>query len=326
MTELVTREDGLVPEIVFEAEPDDPTERAQHRLRRLARSFAEVLGTIAQMHRDEDWRYVTREDGSAYTSLAEMLRDHMGVSVAMANRYVQGARDLYLPLQELVVQGTPIQITAGDVAKLGSRGAHDVVELVGERLTGEEDEYESAEVIRDSVEDVKKKRDDEREQTRGEQERGEQEPPREKRGDGAVEIDGGGAGDDGWDMGLSVGDLSHGRGATVSGDDAYGDLAGDDDPLPAAAVSGSQSAEDSIAALMEGAETYDDDASVQQLPEQLREVVQAMAVLARMDSDEVARLVDYERRGVLGVVDEASLRMLKMRSRVETSPWFMELL
>lgn len=320
MSELVKAEDALLPEVVFEAEPDDPAERAKHRLTRLARSFAEVLGTIAQMHRDEDWKYVTREDGSAYTSLAEMLRDNMHISVAMANRYIQGARDLYLPLQELVVQGTPIQITAADVAKLGSTGSREVVDAVNERLTGEEDEYESAAVIAESVAEVKEKRDAER------QEKREAAASREERGDGRVDFDGGGAGDDGWDGGFAVDDPSDGRGATVSGEDAYADLKGDDDPKPAGQVEQSLSADDSIAAMMEGAESYDSVEAVEALPEGLREVVEAMSVLARMDPGEVAKLVDFERRGVVLMVEDASTRMLQMRSRVETSPWFMEML
>lgn len=321
VSELVSLDDEVLAEVDFGEEPTDPEERAKHRLRRLIRSFADALGTIAQMVQDEDWQYIKRDDGSAHTSLAEMLRDHMGLSVAMANRYVQGARDLYLPLQELVVQGTPIQITAGDVAKLGRSGSQEVVEAVRERLTGDEGPDESAQVVNESISQVKEQRAQSREAAREDS-----------------------AADREWESGeyemagFSVADPSDRRGATVSGEDAFADFEGDDDPvvtsassreddpLPAGRVDDDVTAEDAVAAMMAGAQTYESPEAVESLPEGLREVVSAMRVLATMDPVEVAALVDFDKRGSLMLVDDAQMRMHQMRNRVETSPWFMEML
>lgn len=301
MNDLIPTASGdMVPEVVFGDEPSDPKERAEHRLRRLATSFAEVLGTIAQMHQDEDWKYVTREDGSPYTSLADLLREHMGVSVAMARRYIQGARDIYLPLQQLVVQGTPIQITAGDVAALGRPGAEEVVSTVAERLTGDETPDEAGQVITDSVGEVKERREQQR---------------RDERDSMSA-----GSDDDDNDFGFEVPSAD---GPSISGVDAFSDLSEGDEtpaaPQPAAALS----VNEELARVMEGATEYTSPEALETLPERLQDIVQALHVLASMDAQEAAGLVSYETRGAILPIDHAQVNMHKFRSRVETSAWFL---
>lgn len=309
MNDLIPLEGATVPEVVFESEPTDPKERAEHRLKRLATSFAEVLGTIAQMYKDEDWKYVTRADGSEFTSLADLLREHMSVSVAMARRYIQGARDIYLPLQELVVQGTPIQITAGDVATLGLDGSRSVVSTVAERVTGDETPDEAAAIVHGAIGEVK----DQRESERG---------PSSPNGGSSVA-----SGADAYEFEdyEPSGVVNNGPngGQVISGEDGFADLV-EEAPAPGQSQPKPASVDDEVAKLMEGAENYRSDESCEQLPDDLREVVSALNVLASMDPKQAANLVTFDTRGVILPVGDAQVNMHKFRARVETSPWFLE--
>lgn len=323
-TGIAPREEApqLLPEVQFEGEPTEPEERARHRLRRLATSFAEVLATVAQMHRDEDWKYVSRDDGTPYASLADLLRDHMGISVAMARRYVQGARDYYLPLQELVVQGTPIQISAGDVAKLGTSGAHDVVEGVRAKVSGSESADEAAQIITDTVDEVKAQRVEARRESGNAA--GGDAPLRREAGD----VDEAGAAQREWESGGDAEvQMSPGE-ATVSGSDAYADLAGDDEGYVAQSGSTATSVpglDDEYAGVMAGARTYDSEKECREgLDAQLAEVANALRVLSGMDATAMAALIEYDTRGVIVPCDDAVTQIYRLRSSVESSPWFME--
>ena len=107
---------------------EEATTRARARLAKITTSFAEVLTVVADMYRDEDWRYLTRDDGTPYSNLAEVLMDALHVSSAMAYRHIQGARDFFLPLSAITVEGTVILITSGDIKALGKSGLAGVVE------------------------------------------------------------------------------------------------------------------------------------------------------------------------------------------------------
>src|SRR5699024_11174744 len=136
------RDDSAVEHAVAaetEESYDSPQERAQARFERLSTAFSTTLAIVAEMYRDEDWRYLRKDDGSPYKSLVEVCQVAMGKSAAMARRYVQGARDFYLPLSAVMVDGTRLEITSGDVARLGAAGLDQVVSEAGERLEGVSD-------------------------------------------------------------------------------------------------------------------------------------------------------------------------------------------
>lgn len=122
-------------------------ERARARLGRLRAAFADAVEVIALMYRDEDWRHLARPDGGAYRSMAELVAHELGVAGAMARRYVQAARDFYLPLAAVAVDGTPIAITSADVRELGTAGLTDAVDRARPALAHAIDPDVSASII-----------------------------------------------------------------------------------------------------------------------------------------------------------------------------------
>lgn len=292
--------------------PEDPAERAQMRLARLRTTFAASLAIVAEMHQDRDWEHLSREDGTPYNSLAEVMVDVFNVSISMARRYVQGARDFYLPLSELTVEGTRIEITSGDVATLGQAGIHDAVDSARDRLDGVEDPEEASRIISESISDAKDRKS----------------AANEFQGDSDF---------DGYDPGLSPqGGRSERYGDDLVNDlpddggdfdkppqgDAYGPvytgLEDDEDPSdPNLPSSGS----DAVERILSGARTYDSDEDQRALSVPLKDVFQALQTLAHMDPVEVGAMIDYDNRGVLLPVDEALTSVKRLRATVETSPW-----
>lgn len=304
--------DGLVAAALSNL-PEDPVERAQLRLARLRTTFAASLAIVADMHQDRDWEHLSREDGSAYNSLAEVMVDVFKVSISMARRYVQGARDFYLPLSALTVDGTLIEITSGEVATLGRDGIADVVETARERLDGVEDPEEASRIISDAVTDAKAR----------------------KEGGGDPSGSRGAGGDDfgGYDDAPQPPDRGRGR---FDGDlmDDLPDDDGDDGPSGDAygpLITGLEeepdgrdipmSGEEAIDRIMSGARTYDTEADLEALPEQLREIYLALQTLAAMDPVKIADMVDYDNRGVILPVEGALKSIKRLRSTVESSPW-----
>lgn len=277
--------------------PSDPHERAELRLKRLTTSFSVTLATVADMYRDEDWRYLTREDGSEYASLAEVMADVLPMSRSMARRYVQGARDFFLPLSEMTVDGTVIQITAGDVAELGVDGAGEVVDRARDRLDGVEDPEEAGDIIEETIREA-------REERRGER----------MNGSGGYEEDE----EDPWEdsPGLPF--------ETNSGD---GDSDGPPEPEDDEPPTGTRTPlEDPIVKVLDGAQTYGTEASRESLPADLREIVAAMVLLSKVDASEMAKVVNEESRGVLSHAESAMRTLARLRTSVTTQPWFLRLL
>lgn len=298
--------------------PEDPVERARMRLARLRTTFAASLAIVADMHQDRDWEHLTREDGTPYVSLAEVMVDVFNVSISMARRYVQGARDFYLPLSALTIEGTRIEITSGEVASLGKEGIADAVETARERLDGVEDPDEASRIISESLSEAK-----------------------ERKSPSGAGADGGGGSDggdfDGYDPGDSP--TAKDRGSDrYSGDlmddlpdddnsdssyeprgDAYGPLTTglEDDEDSPAPVSGDAA----IEKIFAGASTYDTEEAQDALPDPLKEISLALQTLAAMDPVLIGEMIDYDNRGVLLPVDDALRSVKRLRASVEASPW-----
>lgn len=279
--------------------PEDPRLRAQERFSRLSATFAATLAIVAEMYRDRDWEHLVKEDGSAYSSLAEVLVDGLNVSVSMARRYVQGATGLALPLQEITVEGTRIQITSGAVAALGNDGMSDVVETATERLEGVTDPEESTRIIEETVNEVKKSR----------------------AGSGGDSVSGGDMGDGAdWD-----GYNPPSRGYSY-GDDDFEALPEDTlDDGSRGPVTGVDLVDPAVRVL-EGAEDYSDPETLASLEEPLRSIAASLITLRDMDPSEMAALVTYDTRGVLGAVAGAMGQVSRFRALAETQPWFIGLM
>lgn len=327
---IVPGEDGaaLEPLTALDDLPTDPQERASARLSRLKTTFASTLAIIAAMYQDRDWEHLTKDDGSPYASMAEVLSDALDVSLSMARRYVQGARDFYVPLSQVVIDGTRIEITSGEVASLGKDGLADAVDHAREQLDGVEDPDEASEIVDESVKWAKERKEGQKAAAAGGGE------------DAEPAGDWGGYGED---------PAKPGAGAHTASADGVGFAEDDEadliDDLPGAGTAGAAGAfvddeddtdtdtededeaggpiQDPISAVLDGAATYDTDEDREQLPDQLREVYAAMQTLATMDPDAVSALVDYETRGFMIPLNEAIDRAARTRSLIETSPWLM---
>ena len=314
--------------------PTDPHERAHERLSRLKRSFAGTMAITAEMYRDEDWKYLTRENGLPYMSLAEVLMDVMNVTISMARRYVQGARDFYLPLSEVVIDGASIEITSGQVASLGAAGIEDAVSTAKERLEGVEDPEEAEAVIRDAVAEAQARK--AAADAEGDWEDSDEPAPKKKvraedpvPGSGATtsaedadwESDGGDEEDlskahvnpNAGEWQSEGADWNGGRTPDVEGSwDEGDDWEGDGgDSIP----------EDPIQQVLEGADRYTTPEALATLEEPLRSVAAALLTLNEMDPDEIARMVQYDTRGVLLLVDDAQKNTTRFRTMTETQAW-----
>jgi hypothetical protein len=145
MSELVLGERG---------EMETRRERAERRAARLSSAFADLLTTLADMYRDEDWRELTDREGLAYTGFSAFVQDRLGGSASNARRYQQGITGLVLPLRELTMEGTHIPVTSADVARLGQSGARAVVDAAPDVLAGIDDCDGQAAALRRLIDSV----------------------------------------------------------------------------------------------------------------------------------------------------------------------------
>lgn len=274
--------------------------RAEERLGKLQRSFSEVIITVAEMHRDKDWMFLSREDGTPYTSLAALLADALNVSSSMARRYVQGARDVYLPLEQITVDGTVIPITSGDIASLGAAGIADVISTAGERLAGVTDPDESSEIIADSIADAKARRSGPAD-------------PAEGWDDPSEFADG--------DGGYAPEKLGHVPPPQFGGgDEDFQDAMDDLPPL----TNKIDPLRDPYEAILDGAERFATPAAAERLPEQLREMNTSLRALLALDPVEVAAMIGPDERGLVSVLNETVGALRRIQTGVESSGWFLE--
>lgn len=286
------------------SEPDvfeSPEQRAQLRFERLSTAFSVTLATVAQMYRDEDWRYLRKDDGSEYKSLVEVCQAAMGKSVAMARRYVQGARDLYLPLSEVMVEGTRLEITSSDIATLGQGGIASVVDEATNRLQGVQDPEESTQIVNDTLQSARDARDREREAAKATDEDGTQDGPDPREYYEPPEGDAYGP------VGTYVDDEDEETVATAGGSSYF---TAEDDDL--------------ISPMLTDAPLFRSDEALGTLPAETRDVVQAMLTLAQADVAGIAKSLSYDNRGIVVHTDEAQKTLARIRSMAETQPWVMQ--
>ena len=150
------KEDRAISELAFHpaAEVETPVERAHRRAAALKSSFADVLTTLADIYRDEDWRHLTDRDGAPYTGFTAFVQDHLGGSASNARRYQQGITGLILPLQALTAEGTHMPVTSADVARLGQAGAKAVVDEAPAVLSGIADPAAQTSALRELIDRV----------------------------------------------------------------------------------------------------------------------------------------------------------------------------
>ena len=142
------------PVVLPTAELETPVERAQRRAAALAASVTDVLRTLADMYRDEDWRHLTDSCGNPYTGFTAFLQDHLGGSSSNARRYQQGITGLILPLQQLTTPETLIPITSADIARLGQSGAQAVIEEAPEALDGLDAPIDQTQALRGLIDRI----------------------------------------------------------------------------------------------------------------------------------------------------------------------------
>lgn len=136
------------------ADLETPAERAHRRAAALAASVTDVLRTLADMYRDEDWRHLTDSHGNPYTGFTAFLQDHLGGSSSNARRYQQGITGLILPLQQLTAPDTLIPITSADIARLGQAGAQAVVDEAPEALDGLDEPAAQSQALRGLIDRI----------------------------------------------------------------------------------------------------------------------------------------------------------------------------
>lgn len=312
MSEIATTTGDEV--VVLDPVPSDPHERARVRLERLTTSFATTLAIVAEMYRDEDWRYLSRADGTPYNSLAEVFSDTMQMSMSMSRRYIQGARDFYLPLSEVMVDGTRIEVTSGDIAALGKDGLADAVETAKSRLGDVEDPGESSGVIAGAVEEAK----DRKKKSRDEWD---DEDADDAFDSGYVSSGGGREGDLGFSGASALPDPDHDWADDEDADDFEDDR--DDTSGNEASGVDLDDLTDPLAKVMGGATTYEDPEVLTSLDEPLRSVVAALVTLSEMDPSDVSKIVTYDTRGALLHVDKALTNITRFRALAETHPWLL---
>ncbi|BDZ52449.1 hypothetical protein GCM10025867_46900 (plasmid) [Frondihabitans sucicola] len=302
---------------------EEAKERAENRLAQLTRSFALLLQIVAQMYEDQDWRYLTRPDGTAYGSLAQVLAEELKKSPAMARRYVQGARELYLPLSKITVDGVDIDIDSHDVQDLGIEGSREVVSRVTDRIDGVDDPDDQAAIIRDTVSEVRAAREgrlvdpifgDEDDETPGDLYTGNDGIPRycgkDVHGDpcflspghkGECDADPDGAPLPPEPMSFT-GDI----------------ILPDSEQAPAGLV---DETVDPVEALIASGADYTDETARAGLPADLVPIVEALVTLSRMDAGEFARAVSFDNRGIAALLPKATGNLIRSRSLIETQPW-----
>lgn len=311
---LVVTPDGDTVVDGWDTDPLDPTLRAQARLDRLTTGFTQVLQTLAQMYQDEDWRYLHDDDGAPYGSMAALVAHRLGKSLSMSRRYVQGARELMVPLLELTAADN-IHVTSADVAALGTDGSAEVLDRVRDRIAADPD-ADHGNVIDTAIQEVRQER-SRRDEWDDNDDGGSS--PRAARSKTPA-----GGGGDGWDD-EPFGGFSN-DGVTIPDDSDIETPHEDRPPRPAYAVAPSEFADtegDVTEAILAGCQDYRDPGARAQLPPEVASVTAALVTLADMDPAKVASAVDYDTRGVLAVLRAARETVALLESRVETSAWFM---
>ncbi len=144
-TGLVFQEPGVV---------ETRQERALRRAQQLHNAFQTAFEVLAEIYRDEDWKFINDAAGRPYTGFTAFVQDQMGCAASNARRYQQGIVGLILPLQELTAPGARIPVTSSDVARLGVTGSRVVVEEAPAVLEGVTDPDAQTGALRELIDSV----------------------------------------------------------------------------------------------------------------------------------------------------------------------------
>lgn len=303
---------------------DTPEKRFNH----LSRSFTTAIVVIAEMQKKRDWENLTREDGTPYESLTDMVQDALKISDSYARRLVQTSTVFYTPLEAVTVEGTVINITATEAAKLGTKGMEEVVDKVKDAIDDNEDPDFQTDLIEAVKDDVLK---------------GKTTPAGGSAGSGAMLDD---FGDDFLDeefddIDFDDEDLDDDAPkpakkpskSNVDDDDDFDDGFEDagappaPDTKPAKKDDKKQAPSDylgPIEKIMSGGKEYKTDEAIAELPEELQEFVKAVNYLAGLDSVELSEMITEERRGVTYSIRKAASNLTLVVSATETSSWVLE--
>lgn len=288
---------------------------AKTRFEALTSSFASLMGLIATMYQEEDWKHLTKEDGSSYRNLTDVVADALQISAAMARRYVQGVKSLYIPLSSIAIEGTVINIDSSDVRDLGADGAKEVVDLAAIRLEGIANADEASDIIDETIKEVRKKPEETRQPD---------EPFSKDESGDWMDSDGSGDIDP---------EVLEGKGfCGAQSDDGmmcfypeshksphdWQDL---DDGNPAVALA--MDAIDPITDLIATGKNYLDPELRAALPFELVEVVDALSVLATFNPAAYAQHIDFETRGIGKLLPTVSQNCVRLQTLIETQPWLL---
>lgn len=144
-TDLAFQEAGVI---------ETRQERALRRAQLLHNAFQTAFEVLAEIYRDEDWRYINDGAGRPYAGFTAFVQDQLGCAASNARRYQQGIVGLILPLQELTAPGTRIPVTSSDVARLGVTGARAVIEEAPGALEGLTEPDAQTAALRDLIDTV----------------------------------------------------------------------------------------------------------------------------------------------------------------------------
>jgi len=299
---------------ITEFDPDRAL-AARTRFDALTKSFASLMELIATMHQEEDWKQLTNEEGLPYRNLTDVVSDALQISAAMARRYVQGAKTLYIPLSSIAIEGTVINIDSSDVRDLGVEGAKEVVDLAAIRLEGIANAEEASDIIDETIKEVRQKPEETRQAD---------EPfVQDKSGDW---MDNDGSGD-------IDPEVLEGKGycGSLSDDGSMcfypeqhkspHDWENLDDGNPAVALS--MGAIDPITDLIASGKNYLDPEQRASLPLELAEVVEALSVLASFNPAAYAQHIDFETRGIGKLLPTVSQNCVRLQTLIETQPWLL---
>ncbi|MEU0498031.1 hypothetical protein [Mycobacterium sp. NPDC006124] len=143
--ELIFQEPGII---------ETRQERALRRAEQLHNAFQTAFEVLAEIYRDEDWRYINDGAGRPYIGFTAFVQDQLGCAASNARRYQQGIVGLILPLQELTTPGTRIPVTSSDVARLGITGARVVIEQAPTALEGITEPDAQTDALRELIDSV----------------------------------------------------------------------------------------------------------------------------------------------------------------------------
>lgn len=313
----------VVPEeISSEIANLDHLNTPEKRFTHLSRSFTEAIIVIAKMQEERDWENLTKEDGTPYKSLTDMVHDALKISDSYARRLVQTATSFYTPLEAITVEGTVISITSGEAAKLGNSGMKEVVAQVEEEVKEESDPEKQSSIIDAVKNDVL--------QSKSKPSFDDFDDDFDDEDIDDLDFD---DADEPFDDDNDAPAASSKKSKSSPSSEDFDDSDFETDDLPEAPQpkakkeKGKQKSSDllgPIEKIMGGGKEYKTEEDIATLPEELQEFVRALIYLSELDAVELSGLITEERRGVTYPIRKAHSNLTLVLSSTETSNWVLE--